>query len=205
MEKRWIEFALLFVVLPLILWLDISPWVKGMATLTGVLYVIKIGREESLFSRRSASWSELKAPYVWWRFGIFALGSTLFMYFYRSDLLFIVPRESPGLFVIILFVYTLLSVIPQEWLYRSFFYKRYYNLFPNLWVAVLVNGVVFSAAHLFLKSNIVLILTLIGGWLFYHTFRRSGSFLLVCAEHAAYGLWLFTIGAGEMLAFPMPG
>jgi hypothetical protein len=29
--------------------------------------------------------------------------------------------------------------------------------------------------------------------------------MLTSIEHAIYGNWLFTIGMGEMLAFPMPG
>lgn len=45
---------------------------------------------------------------------------------------------------------------------------------------------------------------LIGGILFVITYTKSKSILLTSAEHAIYGNWLFTIGMGEMLAFPMP-
>jgi hypothetical protein len=43
-----------------------------------------------------------------------------------------------------------------------------------------------------------------GGGIFAITFFRTRSLLLTSVEHALYGSWLFTLGIGEMLAFPMP-
>ena len=54
------------------------------------------------------------------------------------------------------------------------------------------------------QNILVLFTTLIGGIFFTLTYNRSKSLLLTSIEHAIYGNWLFTIGMGEMLAFPMP-
>jgi len=45
-------------------------------------------------------------------------------------------------------------------------------------------------------------LTFIGGVLFAYTYQKTKSTALVAIEHAVYGNWLFTVGMGEMLAFP---
>ena len=116
--------------------------------------------------------------------------------------LFYVPMNDPRLYVIILFVYTFLSVWPQEVLYRTFFINRYEGLFGNRAVLVGVNAVVFSLAHLFFRNTLVLVLTLIGGVLFALTFLKFRSTTMVSVEHAIYGNWLFTVGMGQMLAFP---
>ena len=109
---------------------------------------------------------------------------------------------NPKLFVVILGVYTFLSVWPQEIIYRSFFYKRYQDLCSSKIVFMVLNAVIFSLAPVFLKNILVLILTFIGGLLFIYTYTKTKSTTLVSIEHALYGNWLFTVGMGQMLAFP---
>ena len=67
---------------------------------------------------------------------------------------------------------------------------------------IVVNAFVFSLAHIFLKNILVLFLTFIGVIAFALTYYTSKSTTLVCIEHALYGFWLFTVGLGEILAFP---
>lgn len=69
---------------------------------------------------------------------------------------------------------------------------------------LLINILVFPIAHLFFNNLMVLLVTLIGGILFTLTYHKTKSVLFTSIEHALYGNWLFTIGMGEMLAFPMP-
>lgn len=56
--------------------------------------------------------------------------------------------------------------------------------------------------HLVFHNALVSVLTLVGGILFGLTYRRTQSLMFTSIEHSLYGVWLFTIGAGEMLAFP---
>jgi membrane protease YdiL (CAAX protease family) len=100
-------------------------------------------------------------------------------------------------------VYIGLSVIPQEFLYRTLFFRRYKQLFSNKWVFFAVNCVLFSFAHIWLQSYVVLLFTFVGGIFYFLTYNHTRSLLFVCIEHAAYGLWLFTVGFGELFNFPV--
>ena len=99
-------------------------------------------------------------------------------------------------------MYSFFSVYPQELIYRTFYFQRYEMLFKNRAIFIFVNAVIFSLAHMFLRNSLVLLLTFLGGILFAITFHRTRSTLLVSIEHIIYGSWLFTVGMGEMLAFP---
>ncbi len=200
------ELILLFFVVPTILFLDIYPILKLGSVLTAVTYVIITSRKNKLTSFKSLLSFSLKEQ--WKTLLITATlvlsSSLVFIYLWHPEDLFIVVKKNPTLWVIILFVYAFLSVIPQELLYRTYFFTRYKNLFKNPNHLLIINILVFPLAHVFLKSWLVLLVTLIGGALFALTYKRSKSILLTSLEHAIYGNWLFTIGMGEMLAFPMP-
>ena len=85
----------------------------------------------------------------------------------------------------------------------SFFYWRYSHLLsPGLFLAL--NAILFSLAHTIFMNGLVFALTLAGGFLFANTYRKTQSLMVTSIEHAVYGLWLYTVGLGEMLAFPGP-
>jgi len=75
-------------------------------------------------------------------------------------------------------------------------------MIKNKWLFLFINAILFSLAHLFLRSVLVQLLTFVGGILFAYTYQKTKSNTLVSIEHAIYGNWLFTVGMGEMLAFP---
>ncbi|MDX1684856.1 MAG: CPBP family glutamic-type intramembrane protease [Saprospiraceae bacterium] len=139
---------------------------------------------------------------IWWRFSIFVVLSTIIVYYYFPELLFKVVIEDPMLWIVILFIYTLFSVLPQEWLYRYVYVRRYGHMLPKGIPGTLLNGLIFSLAHLLFWNHFVLLLTFIGGCLFYHTYLTTRSLFQASLEHTLYGLWLFTLGIGDMLAFP---
>jgi membrane protease YdiL (CAAX protease family) len=131
-----------------------------------------------------------------------ALLTTLYMWLVDKNNMFEVVIHKPKLWVILLFVYSLLSVFPQEIIYRTFFFRRYQDLFNNEKLFIFINAIVFALGHIFFKNALVIILTFLGGILFALTFKRTKSTLLVSIEHAIYGCWLFTVGMGSMLGFP---
>ena len=106
-------------------------------------------------------------------------------------------------------VYVFLSVLPQEWLYRVFFLWRYEILFDSLSNKrkqvsfILCNATLFCMAHIMFFNLWVLVLTFFGGLLFAYTYVQTKSYRIIVLEHSLYGLWLFTLGLGEMLAFPV--
>jgi len=198
-----IEFLWLFLILPVSFLFAYPVVLKIIFTVVSFGFVVVYLWKNKVFNFKVQShfWkSFLKTTAV--RFLVIAFVITTFTYVYYNELLFKVLLVNPKLWVLILFVYCFFSVTFQELLYRTFFFKRYQVLFPNKKVIILVNALVFSLAHIFLKSSLVLVLTFVGGVLFSLTYFKSKSTTLVCIEHAIYGIWLFTAGLGQLLAFP---
>ena len=204
-KGRIVELGLLFVLIPILLALSIDPWIKGFAVILGVGYVAyqyiteKIYKGAFAISRPSRSYI-LRVSIV---SALLLIGGIVFLKIYDETLLFSVVKTKPLMWVIILFVYAFLSVVPQELVYRRFFYERYQGLFGNKTFFFLVNVFCFALCHLFLLNGVVLVLTALGGCLFAFTYQREESLIWTSVEHAIYGNIIFTLGVGEMLAFPV--
>ncbi len=198
------ELFLLFIVLPTSFALDYSIWIKAPLALTGLVYIVFILKRVERISFRPKRAMDWKG--FWKRIlvtGIVVvIVTTTYVLLEDAAALFFVLINNPFLFITILFVYTILSVWPQEVIYRTFFFRRYESLFRSKSLFVFVNAVVFSLAHIFFKNTLVIILTFLGGLLFALTYLKFRSTTLVSIEHAIYGNWLFTVGMGQMLGFP---
>ncbi len=201
---KGIELFLLFIVLPLSFLISYPIAIKMALTIIGFLYILIILKRKGLLKLRFPDKMYWK-PF--WKETIIKLAivmiiTGLYVLFVAPDKLFSVLIKKPHLWLMILFIYTFLSVWPQEIIYRTFFYERYQGLVKKKWLFVFINAILFSLAHLFLRSFLVQALTFIGGMLFAYTYQKTKSTTLVSVEHAIYGNWLFTVGMGEMLAFP---
>lgn len=198
------EFFIIFIILPISFVLN-YPWqFKLVIGVLGFLYVIYIllNIEKNRFKiapnlNWKLFWKETLLKLV-----LIATITTLFVWLTDSGQLFEVLSNKPKLWIIILFVYSIFSVYPQELIYRTLCFQRYEALFKSKSLFIFVNAVVFSLAHMFFKNTLVLFLTFLGGILFALTYNKTRSTLLVSIEHAIYGLWLFTVGMGSMLGFP---
>lgn len=199
-----VELFILFIALPLSLLLPYDFRIKGISILVAFIYLLFV-----LFKKTPVRF-KVKKEIQWrsfWKItaikfiGI-AVITSIYVYIMDASALFCVPRNKPQLWVTILFVYTFLSVWPQEVIYRTFFFARYGSFFQNKKLLIFINAIIFSLAHLFLRNTLVTVLTFIGGLLFAYTFTKTKSTTLVSIEHALYGNWLFTVGMGQMLAFP---
>lgn len=129
------------------------------------------------------------------RFIIFGALILLFVLYFMPERLFSFVHTRPKLWAVVMVLYPLISVYPQELIYRSFFFHRYRDLMP-LPALICVNILCFSLMHSIFHNWVAVIFTLIGGSLFVYTYLRSKSLLTVTVEHAIYGDWIFTVGAG---------
>lgn len=198
------ELFILFIVFPIAIAIDFPIWIKFIIGILGFIYVIYVllKIEKNKFKLSSTiKWRGFwKATLL--KFLFIAFITILYVWFTDEIQLFIVVRTKPLLWVVILFVYSLLSVYPQELLYRTFFFQRYQSLVNNEKLFIFINAIIFSLGHLLFKNALVIVLTFLGGLLFALTYNKSKSTLLVSIEHAIYGCWLFTVGMGSMLGFP---
>jgi len=199
----WTELALLFILLPLVVGLTIHrlPWLL-------VLVLITVCAARWLFLRGNFSVSnfwhsgdrdveQLQLKQVILRFLICALVVIALTTAFFPERLFVLPWKMPLEGGLVLATYALLSVYPQELIYRAFFLKRYQELFPSgqgLWLA---NSIVFAWLHVIYRNPLAIALTLVGGWFFTQTYARTRSMRLVCFEHMLYGGLVFSVGLGE--------
>jgi membrane protease YdiL (CAAX protease family) len=200
---RVLEFVLLFGLLPVLL---ASGWVRvplmPLLWLTSLYCAWRLRLDGKLGSRGLGA--AQGAPREWHRvLSTFALATpllTLAVWITRPQALFALPLHHPLGWAAVMALYPPLSALPQELVFRAFFFNRYRFLFGSgVWLAV-GSAVAFALTHLVFRNWIALALTLPGGLLFAHTYRRGGGLLLVTAEHALYGCLVFTLGYGRFLA-----
>lgn len=203
-KYKSIELFILFFALPVFLATKAHRYVKFSLAIIGVIYVTTLLIKAKQWKKpiiASHIIKQLKNRLVIFSILILILG-IIILQIYDPSQLFKVPQTKPLLWVIILFVYSFLSVLPQELIYRKFFYMRYEGLFSNKKLFFCLNVICFSLCHLFLKNIWVTIITLLGGIFFAYTYEKTRSVKWVSIEHSIYGNLVFTVGLGTMLAFP---
>ena len=199
------ELIVIFILIPSSLAFDIAIWIKAALLTMSIVYVLITTIKSKTVSLKSLYEfpQESYWKHVLLRFGLLIVFTIAFMYFSEADKLFIVLRKNPVLWFSICCFYSIFSVFPQEFLYRTFFFTRYQSVFNKTYVLIIVNALVFSLAHVGFNNSLVLLITLAGGFVFAITYNKTRSLFFTSIEHAIYGAWLFTVGMGEMLAFPM--
>ncbi len=130
-------------------------------------------------------------------FVINALIITTLMLIFKKSMLFGFPKTAPFVYMIVIVLYPLLSVYPQELVYRTFFFHRYKLLFPKRLTMIAASAVAFGYMHIVFENTIAVMMTLAGGFLFANTYDETRSTLAVWFEHSLYGCFLFTIGLGR--------
>lgn len=131
---------------------------------------------------------------------LFILAAALLMGLVRvraPEKLWQLPRQNPRLWLLVLVAYPVLSVYPQELLYRGFFFARYAPLFPAASMMVAASAVTFGFAHILFRNRTAVVLATVGGVIFGVRYLASGSLAACSLEHALYGGWIFTVGLGE--------
>ena len=105
------------------------------------------------------------------------------------------PIQRPILWAMVMILYPILSVWPQEMIFRSFLHHRCIQLnclryFP------LLSAITFGYAHILFLNWVAIFFTFCGGYFFALHYLRHRSLALACIEHALYGCLLFTVGLG---------
>ena len=192
-----IECTLLFGLIPgLLLWFQLHQNIPFFPVLFGFLSLtLLIGWRDPNVSFRPQTQTASPKKLIL-RIAAAAIGLTLLTALFYPPLLFRLPRERPQLWLMVMLLYPLLSVAPQEFLFRTFFMQRYRPVFGEGATMLWVNALAFAWAHIFFLNLIAPILSLIAGLLLAHTWQKNRSFRTVCLEHALYGQIVFTCGIG---------
>jgi len=200
MTKRllWAEFLCLFLVLPVVVAVALpTGWMFPALFAFTALGVIL------LHVTPGFRWGDLVrgAGRIDWRLvGAFALATILcggaVILTLRPEAFLILPRQQPGLMLMILLLYPVVSALPQELVFRPLFFRRYGTILPAGKPAILLNAAVFSLAHLMYWNWPALLMTFAGGLIFAHAYERQGNFPAAVVLHSVAGGILFALGLG---------
>lgn len=200
LKYLWLEFISIFGGLPLIVYIVRDRGVMFAALWLGALLGLHaLRRRNGAFDyRKEWNWPAARAGFISMlrRFLPIAVLLTVFTVVHDGERLLSFPLERPQVWLMVMLLYPLLSVWPQEMLFRSFLMQRYTPIFTTPTSLAIASAAAFGFAHIVFNNWIAVVFCLAGGWLFADTYRRHRSLALVCIEHALYGCFIFTIGLG---------
>lgn len=197
---RLIEFALLFIVLPLAFYWELVPLRKIVALLIITAGCAVILRIDGSYNFRRLSYRPPipgMARKLLLRGGMVALSLLLLTLWLQPDRLFHLPRQQPMVWGIIMMLYPFLSALSQEFIYREYFFHRYRPWLGTGPRMVAASACAFGFLHIIYDNPWAVLLSLAGGVLFARTYRQTRSLYWASFEHALYGCLVFTIGLGN--------
>ncbi len=194
------EFSALFVGVPLLIYYRLLPNLPIPYLLFAALAVFLILRSDPSFnSSHLVSWNNVRSQLLplLLRDALFLAFLGLAVRVFAPQLLFSFLKRAPGFWALVMLLYPLVSVYPQELIYRAFFFHRYAPLFGSGLLMIAASAFAFGFVHIIFGNWLAVILCIIGGFLFSLTYQHSGSLLLACLDHALFGNFIFTIGLGH--------
>lgn len=195
-----VEFILIFFGSPLLVLYGILPKypIPVLIAVSSLMFIYLL-KDPKFHRRRLLHLKALKSHLrpVLMQFIILAGLISISVYFLMNDLLFELPKESLLLWCLVVVGYPLLSVYPQEIIYRAFIFHRYSKIFPGETAIVLASSIAFGFVHIVFGSWLSVAISFVGGLLFSSTYFKSRSLLLVTIEHSLFGVFIFTIGLGR--------
>ncbi|WP_462179803.1 CPBP family glutamic-type intramembrane protease [Pseudoalteromonas gelatinilytica] len=203
-QYRWFEFTLIFVSLPLLgffLRAYLANWlIPALIILMAVCGMLLLSNPHFKRFRLTSlgQFSAVKRRL----FSFFFLGALFSGMFYgimNQENWFSLPRNSFNDWLMLLLLYPILSVMPQELIFRTYFFHRYKRIMPSKTVRIIVSASVFALAHIVYANVLAVLLAFLGGLLFSYTYAQSRSTFVCVIEHSLWGLWMFTLGLGDVL------
>ncbi|MFC0106985.1 CPBP family intramembrane glutamic endopeptidase [Kibdelosporangium aridum] len=167
----------------------------------GVGSVVYLVRQKSFdrkdFLRSEAVRGQLRPMLGLW--AVAAVVAVVAVAILLPDDLFGLPASNPWLWLAIAIGYPLLSVYPQELIFRAFMFHRYAAVFGTGTGMIIASAAAFGFAHIIFGNWFAVVATTVGGLLFASRYARSRSLLAVSIEHGLYGVLIFTVGLGQFV------
>ncbi|MGD0958970.1 MAG: CPBP family intramembrane glutamic endopeptidase [Methylomonas sp.] len=194
------ELLALFILTPLLLFgMGARLWIfAALWAFAGFAVFILNRKPDFSFQKlwQGRGWPSAAKRRALLRFVFLACVLTFLTYLFLPDKFFRFPLEHPLLWLAVMMFYPLLSVIPQELLFRCFFFMRYGVITGEKFGAVLINGLLFGFSHITLNNWIAPAFSLLVGIILAHSYLQHRSLKWAVVEHSLYGCWVFTIGIG---------
>ncbi len=189
------EFIGIFFILPTLLYFSEYkelPFLALYVIFFFSIYILKKSNFSFITLKKKVEWS-----YCLIFFFIFLFTGYFYTELAGENLLFDFPRNDIHLWLFVMFAYPFLSVIPQEIIFRVFFFYRYNCLFKkNKSYQLLINLIVFSYCHIVFQNFHAVFITAIVSPLFAYAYLKK-SFLTCVVIHSLGGQIIFTFGLGK--------
>ncbi|MGI9527287.1 MAG: CPBP family intramembrane glutamic endopeptidase [Weeksellaceae bacterium] len=211
---KWMEQVFLYLIIPVFIYLyidELRDLTKGISLIAlflpgiSVILFIVLKKKYKMTNKEIfyiGSWKkEWKSLLL--MFTISVILYSWITWYYMPEYFMKFPLENFPQWILVMFLYPILSVIPQGIIYRLFFFQRYQSLYRNHIVLIVFSALYFCFAHIIFNNFIAIGFTIMGGLLFAWRYYRSRSILISCLEHSLYGNLLFTIGIGKFLVVEM--
>lgn len=195
-----LEFSALFVGFPLLVYYRLLPNFPIPYLVFAALAAFLVLRSDHSFDfAHLTSWNNARSQLLplLMRNAVLLVLLGLAVRIFAPQLLFSLIKRAPYFWLLIMLLYPLLSVYPQELIYRAFFFHRYQPLFGSGLLMILASALAFGFVHIIFGNWLAVTLCILGGLLFSVTYQHTGSLLFTCLDHAIFGNFIFTIGLGQ--------
>ncbi|NGP87221.1 CPBP family intramembrane glutamic endopeptidase [Fodinibius halophilus] len=194
-----LEGVLLFIGLPLMFYWQLIPLPKILALVSVAVYCgFRLWRDRSfkvdLFIRDDLH-DISKTILI--RVLLVAILLTGLVWVVYPGQLFAFPFERPFWWMVVMVLYPLLSALPQEFIFRTYFFHRFEQKLPLKHLTVVLSALAFAFLHIIYDNWWAIALSFIGGLFMGRTYQKTRSLYWVTLEHAIYGCLVFTTGMGS--------
>ncbi|MCA1788254.1 MAG: CPBP family intramembrane metalloprotease, partial [Desulfobacteraceae bacterium] len=113
-----------------------------------------------------------------------------------EDRFFVFPIDRPNAVLTFVLMYPLLGALPQEIIFKGFFFHRYRSIFSGPVSLVVLNGLSFGLFHLWYANMIAPVLSVFAGIILGCRYVKTKSLIITSMEHSVLGIILYMIGLG---------
>ena len=196
-----LEFAAIFILLPLLFWFQIIRTYNVIPVLiiVSLICLLILLRSpdfdpHNLWNARAIfpQLARMMATFL-----VAGAAMTAWFVLIDRDSFLLLPRARPDIWLVVMLLYPIFSAYPQELIYRAFLFHRYSIFFKTPASKVWASAVTFGFVHVLFRNLPALLLALAGGYLFALSYSRSKSVAAAWFEHVLYGCPIFTVGIGR--------
>lgn len=198
---RWAEMMGIFILIPTLFVIYPMPqWILYVALWGMAIVATVVLWRTPTFSKRRFYHPQILHRRSMTDVLVFFIPSAFILMFYtfyfEPDKWFGLIQEKPEIWARVMVLYPILSVYPQELIYRGFFFRRYAGLFSHGSGLIMASAIAFSYLHILFLNSTAVVLTFLGGIFFSINYYKHRSLLLASIDHSLYGCFIFTVGLG---------
>ena len=188
-KKHLLEIFIIYLLIPcLIIFLNLTKYFLLILILICLITSICYPVKKKEFSKRFN-----KKFFLFVSFVLFFI-ITLFS-FLDKNTFFGFIKELPNIWFIVFIIYPTFSVIPQEIIYRHFFFQRYGYLFKNENILIIFNSLLFAYGHIIFLNLEAVFISFLGSIIFSYSYLKE-SLLMCIFLHILAGQLIFLSGLG---------